>query len=981
VSLLDPQRWAQIEELFHRVCECDPSQRTRLLEEACDDDLELRRTVEALLASGEGAADDLQAAVHGGLDAVAFPLMGETISHYRILAGIDTGGMGSVYRAEDLKLGRKVALKFLAEEFARDPAALGRFEREARAASALEHPNICSIYEFGEHAGQPFLAMQLLEGHTLRELIARNSHAPFAIRELLNLALQIAGALDAAHRHGIVHRDIKPANIFITTQGQAKLLDFGLAKPSYEQIAEAEPQSPVGSFAKECEHGGLLRPLSTPEAFLSRTGVAIGTSAYMSPEQARGEKLDARTDIFSFGLVLYEMATGQRAFQGATEPILHDVIFRQIPAPVRRLNPALPARLDAIIGKALERDRDSRYQTAADLRADLEAVNQASEGQSRSRNPLFREPGRTMTIAGGTGIAVALLAAGYVALHSLNPHPRRLHAETMQVQPLTDSGRVENVAISRDGRYVAYAQRERGGVGLWVRPVADRNAVQVLPPGEGTAYEGLSFSPSGETLYFVRPDPSDPGFHYLYAMPTGGGPARRLVKDIDSPVSFSPDGHSFVYTRGIPSRNAVEVRIASVDGSTNRLLATVPNTYAGFQPGATWSPDGRTIAVPLQHFGGAPRYALYTVDVTSGRVAQLKPSPSFIGRALWLPEGDSFLTVLGDRQKRGQLWSVSYPQAVPVRLTNDSSDYDPRPDLAGSASALATIVRTERKSLWSVPAAEPSRPQQLAELTQGLDGVREAPDGRLLAIGGGSLWAFTADGRQREKFTELEIVSWWPTVCGRFVVVVAAHDGATELLRFDADGSGLTRLAVSRTSEFNGTACSPDGKYVYYVDMGERQTLWRVATEGGEPREIAPILGDGVGGRMSFSPDGSTLAYPYEEFTPAPAVKLAILPADGGPPLQLINLTDLEGTATNFFWTLLSRDGKNLQYILTEDGTSNIWEQPLAGGERRQLTHFTTGRIVDFSWSRDGSRLLVLQGEVSSDAVLLSAFHSSSGEH
>src|SRR5215471_531036 len=229
---LDAQRWTQIEELFHRACECNSEQRARLLEEACVGDMELRGTVEVLLASDRIAAKDLQSAVHSGLDAVAFPLVGETISHYRILAGIDTGGMGSVYRAEDVKLGRKVAPKFLADEFARDPAALGRFEREARAASALEHANICPVYEFGEHAGQPFLAMQLLEGQTLREMISRSgqSRPPFALPELLNLALQITQALDAAHQHGIVHRDIKPANIFVTREGQVKILDFGLAK-------------------------------------------------------------------------------------------------------------------------------------------------------------------------------------------------------------------------------------------------------------------------------------------------------------------------------------------------------------------------------------------------------------------------------------------------------------------------------------------------------------------------------------------------------------------------------------------------------------------------------------------------------------------------------------------------------------------------------------------------------------------------------
>jgi serine/threonine protein kinase len=399
---LDTQRWLQIEELFHRACECDPGQRAHLLEETGNDDPELRRTLERLLANEERAAEGLQAAVFGGLDAVAFPLVGDTISHYRILAGIGTGGMGSVYRAEDIRLGRQVALKFLAEEFARDSAALGRFEREARSASALEHPNICPVYEFGEHAGQPFLVMPLLQGETLRELLGRRAPAPLETPELLALSLQIAAALDAAHRHGMIHRDIKPANIFVTTQGEAKVLDFGLAKPVHWETAEDESRGTVSLRANLKDSGPTA--LSSPEAFLTRSGSAIGTSAYMSPEQARGERLDARTDIFSFGLVLYEMATGQRALHGATEPILHDAILQQSPAPAWLFNPTLPARLEAIIERALEKDCDARYATAAHLRADLAAVKQATEGRRARRSRLFAAAAAVVLMIGAVAV-------------------------------------------------------------------------------------------------------------------------------------------------------------------------------------------------------------------------------------------------------------------------------------------------------------------------------------------------------------------------------------------------------------------------------------------------------------------------------------------------------------------------------------------------------------------------------------------------
>jgi len=384
---LDTQRWLQIEELFHRACECDPAQRARLLEESGNDDPELRRTLEELLANEGSAADDLQATVSGGLDAVAFPLVGETISHYRILAGIGTGGMGSVYCAEDLRLGRQVALKFLAEEFSRDSAALGRFEREARWASALEHPNVCPVYEFGEHAGQPFLVMPLLQGETLRELLARRTPSPLEVPELFALSLQIVAALDAAHRQGIIHRDIKPANIFITKRHQAKILDFGLAKLSGSPAVSAAKGGEVGPGAGGTPALPAKQDAPTvsidPNA-LSSPGVAMGTVAYMSPEQARGEDLDTRTDLFSFGAVLYEMATGQPAFTGNTTAVIFEAILNRTPPSPLQLNPSLPLEFEHIVNKSLEKDRELRCQTAAELRADLKRLKRDTDsGRSR----------------------------------------------------------------------------------------------------------------------------------------------------------------------------------------------------------------------------------------------------------------------------------------------------------------------------------------------------------------------------------------------------------------------------------------------------------------------------------------------------------------------------------------------------------------------------------------------------------------------
>src|SRR5712692_9831085 len=284
-------------------------------------------------------------------------MVGQTISHYRILRKLGGGGMGVVYEAEDLKLGRHVALKFLPEELAKDQQALERFQREARAASALNHPNICTIYEIDERDGQQFIAMEFLEGQTLKHRMEGRS---LSVEQALDYGIQISEALAAAHTKGIIHRDIKPANIFIAGHGQAKILDFGLAKLHEFESAETQAIAPA-----EPAPNREWNPLLT----LTRTGVTVGTAAYMSPEQVRGEKLDQRTDLFSFGLVLYEMATRQRAFPGDTAAVLHHAILNQTPTPVRELNPQIPAKLGNIISRAIEKDRSVRYQTAADIRA------------------------------------------------------------------------------------------------------------------------------------------------------------------------------------------------------------------------------------------------------------------------------------------------------------------------------------------------------------------------------------------------------------------------------------------------------------------------------------------------------------------------------------------------------------------------------------------------------------------------------------
>ena len=444
-------------------------------------------------------------------------LIGKKVSHYRVLEVLGGGGMGVVYKAEDLKLGRRVALKFLPEELASDQAALKRFESEARAASALNHPNICTIYEVEEHEGQPFLVMELLEGQTLRDLIATKATAKISLelKELIKLAVQITAGLEAAHQQGIIHRDIKPANIFVTSQGQAKILDFGLAKLFLTETTTAESPAMDGSDAESQRIRNLdTESFTASSPFLSRTGVAMGTAGYMSPEQIRGEKLDARTDLFSFGLVLYEMATGQRPFTGDTAAALHNSIQNDTHAPAHELNPKLPAMLEVIINRALEKDREVRYQTASEIRADLDKLKrdkrlrhalgdpaeapQYIEALPRRGNRFIGDttprpvpplpPGLQIAPLtpwwrsnlalgmGGLVLVCTILAASYYRWPTNGPN-----LQDMQITRLTDSGRVGAMAISPDGRFVVYSQKDGGKQSLWVSRVTTHSNVMIVP--------------------------------------------------------------------------------------------------------------------------------------------------------------------------------------------------------------------------------------------------------------------------------------------------------------------------------------------------------------------------------------------------------------------------------------------------------------------------------------------------------------------
>jgi len=996
--MITHDRWQRIKEIFQAAQEKTAAERTDFLDRICGDDTSIREEVEALLTADASNDSD------HFLDTPAFELgaeliagdtnetiefaSGQKIGRYTILSPLGEGGMGQIYLAQDDQLGRKVALKFIAREFATNPRRVVRFEQEAIAVSSLNHPNVCVIHETGvTENNRHFIAMEYIEGVTLRDKLARETVTPL---EAVHIAVQVAAALASAHAAGIIHRDIKPENIMVRPDGYVKVLDFGLAK-----LTERVPQRQQISKNVRTEAGTLM-----------------GTVKYMSPEQLREFELDGRTDVWSLGVVLYEMLAGRTPFESRI-PNDSIVMILGPQTPALPLPPHVPARFHEIISKAIEKDRDKRYQTVHKLAADLNALQKELERQNddgvasgdvpsigwyppvingekthqltagsaiftrlksqalTTADFLFSEIKTHRTAAalftGVTGVLVVLLLIPGISryFNPFTPPPvEQQPAFKPKLAPFTNSGTSLFATFSPDGTLIAHVDEDMGKQRVMVSN-SDTTLGTAVVPAEEVRYLGLTFS-RDNYLYLTRKEKN--GDRILYRLPypvaEGVKPVALATRDIDSPIGLSPQGDQFAFVRFNHALNQFSLVVADIDGGNERTLITRQDGNTLSTYGLSWLPDGTTIVCSQGFWKQGFHMGLIAVDAKTGSERVLGNKDWFwVSQVAWQPETNALLVSAREGETTPyQIWRVTFPEGRVESITSDLNEYMG----VSIAGEKIVTVRTERS--WRLSVTRLSGRQPSVQIGKGGGftwGMAWSKKGYLvhssMVQSRMDITRVNPDGSNSIRLTNSGI-NYNPALSadGRFVVFSTDLDGRFNIWRMNAhDGSDAKQLTFTDGNYY--PSISPDGKWVVYDNLSNwKVSSWKVPFEGGEPVKIF----DGY--RMPVvSPDGRRIAARYEEDSGTNDV--AIFSIDGGEALQHVPIPVLEWQRVQWL------NDHTLSYIDSVKGTANLWSYDLRTGDKKQLTFFEGDPIVAYAWSPDFKHVAVQHVTNIGDVTIISS--------
>jgi serine/threonine protein kinase/Tol biopolymer transport system component len=1002
--MMERDRWEQIERLYHAALEHEPEARETFLDEVCAGDEALRLEVAELLAYDIPSDSFIQSpAIEIAARAMtADPLIeastrpkeslmaGAQIGAYQLLSPLGRGGMGEVHLALDARLGRKVALKLLPAEYTTDAERVQRFAREARAASALNHPNIITIHEIGEdareHGSLRYIVTEYVEGETLRQRLAGAPQQRMELPEAIAIALQIASALTAAHEAGITHRDIKPENVMVRPDGLVKVLDFGLAKLT------APPPDTVDADAST-----MAKEMRTTP------GMILGTVRYLSPEAARGKEVDAHTDQWSLGVLLFETLTGQHPFRGETASDVIAAILERPAPPLKAFIPQAPKPLQSILDKALAKEPRARYRNVRELHADLKRLEEeiafAEKLRASASGRLLQTSKRWMAAAQSSSVVRSLrrelpVGAALLALVALitavlffwPTPPAEAPFSRIAMTDFLGRSDITEAVISPDGKFVVYLAEGRDGQRLGLKSVETFEDRQAPLPAPGF-YRHLTISPDGRMLYYSIFDEAARGDLYSAPLPVAAGApqltgARKLIENVDTPISLSPDGLQFAFIRQ-RQLSPSELVVARLDGGDERVILRDSQLVIG---GVAWSPKDETLACALREAGNEDYQVVVRVSLKDGAWTRLSRGRwKRIDRLAWFADGHGLaIAAMEEKSTLSGLWYVSYPDGEASRITSEVDEC--RTVSLTTDSAIIAVVRSRRLAqVWATDklGAEPgskvnatfsARRELTSGKNEGVYGLAWAPDGHIVytstAKGSRDLWVMNRDGGSKRPLTQSGVADRQPVVSvdGRQVIFVSDRDGSSKIWRVDLDGGNLMRL-TDGPDDISPTVSRDNRWVIYAARANDMRSLWRVPIGGGKPVRLTLYLAN----QPAVSPNGKLIACLYRESSEDSKLELAILPIDGGKdrdhfylPRGITAPPDL--AFPGFRWSL---DSRSILYVNTEKSVSNLWRQPVAGGQPKPITNFTSDRIFCFDVSPASGELVYTSGQYLNDGVLI----------